>query len=70
MATEFNREFIERRMAEHKRIMHAAEHRLIQEIIDEVMSLPRRPQRTSLSFDFEAHDFRRKELRHVGPVNA
>jgi len=47
MATEFNQEFIERRMAEHKRWQHDAERQMIAEIIDEVQELPRRNPRAS-----------------------
>ena len=52
MATKFDSDFIERRMAEHKRRMHRIEHELIQEIIDEVQSLPHREPRGSLALDF------------------
>lgn len=47
MTMEFNAEFVERRMAEHKRQMHALENRLIEEIIDEVQQLPARAPRKS-----------------------
>jgi len=48
----FNAEFIERRMAEHKRQMHALECRLIEEAIDEVQQLPpRAPKRSGYLFE-------------------
>jgi hypothetical protein len=40
-------EFIEERMAEHRRLMHHIENELIEEIIDEVQSLPARAPRKS-----------------------
>ena len=79
MATEFTAEFLERRMAEHKRQMHALEYQLMEEIIDEVMSLPRRrPKSMLLDFDppvkaehnYPRRNFPRKERVDVHPVNA
>jgi hypothetical protein len=51
MATKFNAEFIEQRMAEHRRLQHRAEHYLIGEIIEEVQELPKRKPRTGRLFD-------------------
>jgi hypothetical protein len=75
MATEFTAEFLERRMAEHRRWQHETEYRLIQEIMDEVQALPKRRPRT-MTFDFDSAlknepNYRyRKERAHVHPVNA
>jgi hypothetical protein len=52
MKVEFNAEFLERRMAEHKRQMHALENQLIEEIIDGVQALPARaPKRSGYLFE-------------------
>ena len=51
MATEFNAEFINRRMEEHRRWQHAALHELLTEVIDEVHALPPRKPRTGLLFE-------------------
>lgn len=40
-------EFVEERMAEHKRLMHHIENSLMEEIIDEVQALPARAPRKS-----------------------
>jgi hypothetical protein len=40
-------EYVEERMAEHKRLMHHIENSLMEEIIDEVQSLPARAPRMS-----------------------
>jgi hypothetical protein len=47
----FNREFIERRMAEHQRWQHAVEYALIEEIIDEVQALPKRKPKSGELFE-------------------
>jgi len=45
-------EFVEQRMAEHKRLMHHIESTLIEEIIDEVQALPARaPRKSGRLFD-------------------
>ena len=45
-------EFVERRMAEHKRWQHHVEATLIEEIIDEVQALPgRAPKQSGRLFD-------------------
>lgn len=60
----FTAEFLERRMAEHKRQMHALECRLIEEAIDEVHALPvRAPRRSGYLFDLVPRDSR--EARRV-----
>ncbi len=40
-------EFLEQRMAEHKRWQHATENAMIEDIIDEVQALPARAPRKS-----------------------
>jgi hypothetical protein len=40
-------EYVEERMAEHKRLMHHIENSVMEEIIDEVQSLPARAPRKS-----------------------
>lgn len=47
MPVKFTAEFVERRLAEHRRLMHKIEHDLIEEILDEVQALPRRAPRAS-----------------------
>jgi hypothetical protein len=45
-------EFLEQCMAEHKRLMHHVENEMIEEIIDEVQSLPARaPRKSGRLFD-------------------
>jgi hypothetical protein len=51
MATSFNAEFIERRMTEHRRWQHEAEHCLVEEMIEEIQALPKRQPRTGRLFD-------------------
>jgi hypothetical protein len=51
MATKFNEDFVEKRMAEHRRWQHEAEYALIEEIIDEVQALPRRKPKTARLFE-------------------
>ena len=43
-------EFVEQRMAEHKRWQHEVEYALIEEIIDEVQALPTRKPKTGRLF--------------------
>jgi hypothetical protein len=43
-------EFLEQRMAEHKRWQHEVEYALIEEIIDEVQALPKRKPKTGRLF--------------------
>ena len=47
----FTAEFLERRMAEHKRWQHAVEYLLIEEIIEEVQALPKRKPKTARLFE-------------------
>lgn len=51
MAIKFDAEFLERRMEQHRRWQHQAEHALIEEIIDEVQELPRRRPKSGRLFD-------------------
>jgi len=56
MAIKFTAEFLEQRMAAHKRWQHDVEHALIEEIIDEVQELPRRnPKPGRLFPDLPTH---------------
>ena len=49
-------DFLERRMAEHRRWQHEAEYALIEEILDEVQSLPpRRPKSGRLFLELPEH---------------
>lgn len=45
-------EFLERRMEEHRRRQHHTEKRLIEEIIDEVQTLPKRGSRHGMLLEF------------------
>lgn len=57
---------IEQRMEDHRRWQHATEHALIEEIIDEVQSLPKRQPRNGMLLDFEASTgFSRRNLRRA-----
>jgi hypothetical protein len=49
--TKFTAEFLERRMAEHRRWQHEVEYALIEEIIDEVQALPKRRPKTGRLFE-------------------
>lgn len=49
--TKFDAAFIERRMEQHRRWQHQAEHALIEEIIDEVQEMPKRRPRTGRLFE-------------------
>ena len=49
--TKFDAAFIERRMEQHRRWQHAAEHALIEEIIEEVQQLPRRKPKSGRLFE-------------------
>lgn len=51
MAIKFDAEFLERRLAEHRRWQHAVEYALIEEIIDEVHELPTRRPKSGRLFD-------------------
>lgn len=52
MATEFTAEFLEERMATHRRLRQLEENRLMREIIEEIQELPRRrPKSAMLPFD-------------------
>jgi len=44
-------EFLERRTEEHRRWLHAIEHELIEEIIDEIQALPKRKPKSANLFD-------------------
>lgn len=50
MATKWSDEFVERRMAEHRRWQHDVEYALIEEILDEVQNLPPRRNKTGRLF--------------------
>jgi hypothetical protein len=63
MATEFNAQFIERRMAEHKRMQHDLEAQWSHEIIDEVQSLPRRQRRSGDLFSMLPDDLHAVTVR-------
>ena len=51
MATKWNDEFVERRMAQHRRWQHAVESEAIREIIDEVQTLPIRKPKSGQLFE-------------------
>ena len=52
MATKWNDEFVERRMAAHQRWRHEVEYAMLEEILDEVQNLPpRRPKTARLFLD-------------------
>lgn len=56
MAIKFDADFLERRMAEHRRWQHEVEYALVEEIIEEVQSLPKRPPKTGRLFlELPAH---------------
>jgi len=61
----WSQEFLERRMEEHRRSMHATEKRLIEEIIDEVQALPKRQPRSGMLLDFESTGFCDHNLKRV-----
>jgi hypothetical protein len=46
VATKFTVQFLEERMAQHRRLQHDLEAQYTHEIIDEVQSLPKRKPRT------------------------
>jgi len=52
---QWSREFLERRMEAHRRWQHATEHELIEQIIDEVQSLPKRKPRSGMLIEFPEH---------------
>jgi hypothetical protein len=58
VAIKFDAEFLERRMAEHRRWQHAAEHALIEEIIDDVQQLAARKPRPGRLFDLAPEHLR------------
>ena len=58
-------EFLEARMEAHARKLHATEKRLIEEIIDEVQSLPKRQPRSGMLLEFESTGFSDRNLRRV-----
>jgi hypothetical protein len=51
MAIKFDAEFLERRLAAHRRWQHEVEYALIEEVIDEVQALPARKPKTGRLFD-------------------
>lgn len=53
MATKFDAAFIERRMEQHRRWRHHTEKKLIEEIIDEVQTLPKREPRSGMLLEFD-----------------
>jgi hypothetical protein len=58
-------EFLNRRMEEHRRFQHATEKRLIEEIIDEVQTLPKRQSRCGMLLEFESAGFSSSNLKRV-----
>jgi hypothetical protein len=46
----WSQEFLDRRMAEHKRWQHAVEYALMEDIIDEIQALPKRQPKTGRLF--------------------
>jgi hypothetical protein len=54
----FNAQFIEQRMAEHRRWQHAVEYELIEEIIDEVQQLPMRKPKSGRLFELAPEQLR------------
>lgn len=58
MEPKFTTEFLEERMRRHHLWLHQEEHKLIEEIIEEVQMLPRRkPRGASEVLDFGHHAF-------------
>ena len=55
-------EFVERRMEEHRRKMHAIEYFLMEEIIDEVQELPKRQPKSGRLF-FELPEAMKEQAR-------
>lgn len=53
MATEWSHEFLDRRMAEHRRWQREVEYALVEEIIDEVQALPKRRPKSGRLFEPE-----------------
>lgn len=62
MATKFTWDFIEQRMAEHRRWQHAVEYELIEEIIDEVQQLPMRKPKSGRLFLLDPEKLREFRL--------
>lgn len=48
----WSREFLERRMEQHRRWQHHTEKKLIEEIIDEIQALPKREPRSGMLLEF------------------
>jgi hypothetical protein len=48
-------EYLTRRMEQHQRWQHETEKRLIEEVIDEVQSLPKRQPRSGMLLEFGDH---------------
>lgn len=65
MATEFNHEFIERRLSEHRRFQHDLEAEWTHEIIDEVQALPKRKPRTGDLFTILPDSFEKPKSSAV-----
>jgi hypothetical protein len=70
MPVKFTAEFVERRLAEHRRMMHKLEHDAIEEIIDEVQSLPRRAPRASGQLFSGFNESSSNESSHVSQEEA
>ena len=65
MAIKFTAEFLEERMAQHRRFQHDLEAQWVHEIIDEVQSLPKRRPRSGNLFTMLPDDLPQRELpRH------
>lgn len=62
MATKFDHDFIERRMAAHQRWQHEVEYAMLEEILDEVQNLPPRRPKTARLF-LEIEEFVGKKAR-------
>lgn len=50
MAIKFDEAYLEKLMADHRRWQHEVEYALIEEIIEEVQTLPKRPPKTARLF--------------------
>jgi hypothetical protein len=59
VATKFTAEFLEERMAQHRRFQHDLEAQWVHEIIDEVQSLPKRRPRSGNLFTMLPDDLPR-----------
>jgi hypothetical protein len=62
VAIKFTAEFLEERMAQHRRFQHDLEAQWVHEIIDEVQSLPKRRPRSGNLFTMLPDDLQRNDL--------